>query len=219
MHTVLRSQVLFGILAVFSSQGSAHPHAANGIAGQPLIIRVYSPPDVSPATLNEAMHHATRILATTGVDAIWQGGPTGAPESHIVDQNIPTSEQSLRFEARGYIVVVITRGVPPRCYPDALGYAMPHAQIGANVTIFYDRIERLTERGRVDPSTALGCAMAHEIGHVLLGSTEHTRKGIMKGVWKERDFRMAPLAAVGFTASERAAIQKRLSIKDAGDPQ
>jgi len=215
MHTLLRLRLAWGILAVFSSQGFAHPRPPEAIPGQPLTIRVYSPADVSPRTLNHAMQDAARILSTAGVEPIWQRGPIGARESQVVDLTVPAAGKGPEFQSRGYIVVVIVRGVPAKCFPGALGYALPQAQIGANATIFYDRIERLTEPGVIDLATALGLAMAHEIGHVLLGSTEHTRKGIMKAVWSEDDFRTSPLGALAFTASQCAAIQKRLSVQEA----
>ncbi|MBV9502537.1 MAG: hypothetical protein JO138_24465 [Acidobacteriaceae bacterium] len=214
MHTLLRSRIALGILTLSTCQGFAHPRPPKVISGPPLVIRVYSLPDIPPRTLNQAMHDAARILATAAVDAMWQQGRAGAPESRIVDQSFPVLGKNPGYQARGYIVVVIVRGVPARCFPGALGYALPHARVGANATIFYDRIERLTEPGGIELSTALGCAVAHEIGHVLLGSTEHSHKGIMKGVWNAGDFRMSSLAAVGFTASQRLAIQKRLSIEE-----
>lgn len=213
MHAFLRSRLALGILAVFGWQAFAHPRSAEAISGRPLTIRIYSVSDVSPRTLNHAIQDATRILATAGVDAIWQRGPIGATESQLVDLSVRAAEKGLGYRTRGYIVIVIVRGVPARCFPGALGYALPDAQTGANATIFYDRIERLAEPGAIDLATALGGAMAHEVGHVLLGSTEHSRSGIMKAVLNEHDFRMSPLAAVGFTASQREVIRKRLFVQ------
>jgi hypothetical protein len=50
------------------------------------------------------------------------------------------------------------------------------------VTILYDRIE--TAALAVAPSVTkiLGNALAHEIGHVLLRSEQHSQSGIMKAV-------------------------------------
>jgi hypothetical protein len=90
---------------------------------------------------------------------------------------------------------------------------LPDAQIGVNVTIFYDRLERFSESGEIEGPTLLGHAMAHEIGHVLLGSTtEHSNSGIMKTRWSKADFQVAGLRFMNFTPFERAEVMRRLTL-------
>jgi Zn-dependent peptidase ImmA (M78 family) len=57
--------------------------------------------------------------------------------------------------------------------------------------------------------------MAHEIGHVLLGTTEHCRGGIMKATWSKTDFQVSQRATAEFTAGQYAAIRTRISIQAA----
>jgi hypothetical protein len=39
---------------------------------------------------------------------------------------------------------------------------------------------------RVDEGTLLGRAMTHEIGHLLLGTLDHSEGGLMRRHWSER---------------------------------
>jgi hypothetical protein len=55
--------------------------------------------------------------------------------------------------------------------------------------------------------------MAHEIGHVLLGTTEHSPDGIMKARWGKLDYQRAAMGFLEFTPSQRAAIRERLLIR------
>jgi len=65
-------------------------------------------------------------------------------------------------------------------------------------------------------SILLGDALAHEIGHVLLGGTDHAPGGIMKARWGKADFQDAAMGLLAFNSSERTAIWERLSVQSAG---
>jgi hypothetical protein len=93
-----------------------------------------------------------------------------------------------------------------------LGYSLPDAQSGAQATVFYDRIEALGRLAGISVATLLGHAMAHEIGHVLLGTTEHSSDGIMKARWGKADYQRAAMGFLEFTPSQRAAIKERLIV-------
>jgi hypothetical protein len=57
----------------------------------------------------------------------------------------------------------------------------------------------------------LGHAMAHEIGHVLLGSTEHSPDGIMKARWSTTDYQKAAKGYMKFTPLQCNVIRERAS--------
>jgi len=115
-------------------------------------------------------------------------------------------------DSRSYLAAVIARSVPADYFPGALGYALPDAEIGVNATVFYDRIERFSESGampgEIDLPSLLGYAMAHEIGHVLLGTTGHSPDGIMKARWSQADFQVGGLRFMKFTALQREEISQ-----------
>ena len=64
----------------------------------------------------------------------------------------------------------------------ALGYAAFDANGLPDVmaSVFTDRARRLSREARVDTSEVLGVVIAHELGHLLLGTTAHTDRGLMR---------------------------------------
>lgn len=55
----------------------------------------------------------------------------------------------------------------------------------------------------------LGYTIAHELGHLLLGG-EHTRRGVMRGVWGSSDLLLMSKREIKFTTEERGRIQQAL---------
>jgi hypothetical protein len=93
-----------------------------------------------------------------------------------------------------------------------LGQALIDSQARAGVlaTVFIDRIERLARDLGIDHRILLGRAIAHELGHLLLGTSTHGT-GLMREVWSQKellgtghdDWVLDPLDA--------SAIRRRLS--------
>jgi hypothetical protein len=81
---------------------------------------------------------------------------------------------------------------------------------GTLATIFADRVEALAGEARVDSSSLLGRVIAHEIGHLLLGTTRHNRHGLMRALWLTTELRRdAPIDWM-FSAEEGASMRRHL---------
>ena len=48
----------------------------------------------------------------------------------------------------------------------------------------------------------LGCVMAHELGHLLLGSNSHSDRGIMLSRWEVNQVRHLMMGALLFTPEQ-----------------
>jgi hypothetical protein len=179
--------------------------------GRPLSIHVYNLAEAPAQTLDGGTKVAAEILSLAGVDAAWVPGQPDAEEAQLSDQHIRSAVQER--PARDFLVVRVIRADANRLLPGALGYALPDANFGVHATIFYDRVERLNAPFYVSVATILGCALAHEIGHVLLGSGEHSSAGIMKARWGKADFVAAAMGRFLFTASQGAAIRAGLPAR------
>jgi len=59
-------------------------------------------------------------------------------------------------------------------------------------------------------STLLGRAVAHEIGHLLLGSGEHPRLGLMRALWSHEELRGLKPAHWKFSAREASRMRHTL---------
>ena len=68
-----------------------------------------------------------------------------------------------------------------------LGFAVvdPDTQAGKMATVFHDQVDAVARRTGVARSELLGRALAHEVGHLLLGVRGHSRTGIMRAVWTD----------------------------------
>jgi hypothetical protein len=51
-------------------------------------------------------------------------------------------------------------------------------------TVLIQRVITTAARSGQDVATLLGRVMAHEVGHLVLGSNEHGRTGLMRATWK-----------------------------------
>jgi hypothetical protein len=59
-------------------------------------------------------------------------------------------------------------------------------------------------------SRAMGRALAHELGHYLLASKEHTRRGLMQATHTASDFFDGQRRAFGIDAAQRQSAAARL---------
>jgi hypothetical protein len=93
----------------------------------------------------------------------------------------------------------------PALHPDAFGltYVDRETNRGWLATVFADRIGQASTRAGVDVGTLLGRVMAHEIGHLLLGTGYHGAAGLMRADWPDAfltrtgdDWRFSPREAV-----------------------
>jgi hypothetical protein len=79
--------------------------------------------------------------------------------------------------------------------------------------VFADRVTRTSNRAGANARGVLGRVIAHEIGHLLIGTSHHSRKGLMRAVWTDLELRRSIGLEWRFSASEarsmRAGIARR----------
>jgi hypothetical protein len=207
MNTWAILRVTLGALAICGLQGAAQ-NSANGHLI--LCVHLYDPANVPSKTLNRAIEETANILAVAGVQVLWQPGEPHSAEGRTIDMTRrPVATDGSRDD-RAFVVVRIVRGFPATALPRALGFALPFAQNGVHVTVFYDRIEEVALSVPPGVARILGDALAHEIGHVLLGSEQHSQNGIMKAVWSRADYQH--LAARQFEFLPRDAVVLREEV-------
>jgi hypothetical protein len=106
----------------------------------------------------------------------------------------------------------------------ALAEALPFARSGVRVNVFYDRVQKVMDRHYAAASLAraqsgrwaiLGHVLAHEIGHVLLGTDRHSPGGLMRAAWDHKYLDRMATAPLLFTPNEVRSIQQRLKTRQA----
>ena len=144
-------------------------------AAEPLSIRIYDSLHHSAATLLSARAVAGAILAEGGVPAVsWRDCSSGCTD--------PVRDREL---------LVRIMGAPAGVPAGSLGCAVIDLRTGAGTlaTIYGDRVRVVAARTGVVAATLLGRAFAHEIGHLLLGTSRHTTAGLMRALWSDRELR------------------------------
>jgi hypothetical protein len=208
MNTRAMLRVTLEALVICNLQVAAQ-NSANGHLI--LHVHLYDRANVPSQTLDRAIEETARILAAAGVQVLWQPGEADSPESRTVDMTSRSVATDRLRDDRAFVVVRMVRGVPATALPRALGFALPWAQNGVHVTMFYDRIEEVALSDPPGAAKILGNALAHEIGHVLLGSERHSRNGIMKAVWTRADYQHLAVRQLEFLPREAVVLREEVS--------
>jgi len=82
------------------------------------------------------------------------------------------------------LIVRIT-SAPPSLDPSSLGFSYVDVleRRGTLATVFANRVRALAASAGADDGVLLGRAIAHEIAHLLLGTRDHAKTGLMRGRW------------------------------------
>jgi hypothetical protein len=88
------------------------------------------------------------------------------------------------------------------------------------VNIFYPLVEKLAEKMHIDAPLIFGAGVAHEIGHMYLGTIPeaHSHFGIMCGIWSHREFELLSIGELNFTREEGERIRAAISTAIIGKP-
>jgi hypothetical protein len=171
-----------------------------------ITVRVSNYAQVLPETWGRAEKVATQIFERTGIDVRWLDcflSPKGDYTLSDCKQPIGPTDLILRLVP----VSVATRAH----FGDALGVtAQPEQGTLASASVFYDRVEELGRGGYASKSVILGHAIAHELGHVLLGSHSHAPMGLMRAKWTRQDLQRATIGELLFTGPEAVSIRQNV---------
>jgi hypothetical protein len=160
-----------------------------------LVIRLYDNGALGETDRAAAIATASEILGASNI-------PTSWPDCTLVCQRPMDATE---------VAVRIVRGRTAPFKGDLpLGYSLIDTQQrrGALATIYLDRVEWIAADAGIDPRVVLGRAIAHEIGHLLLGTNEHSPRGLMREVWSRRTLERNAADDWHFSAAETATLQR-----------
>ena len=155
---------------------------------------------VPASLLWDSQATATRIFARIGVELTWRS-------SH--QRKTSKQAESCREEsAARELGVEIVPHAPRNLSGFALAMAIPSADSGVSMTVFYDRVNPLLQQHRAPQAIVLGYVLAHEIAHVLQGIARHSEMGIMRARWTANDFGQMAIGALAFTTEDVALMRR-----------
>jgi hypothetical protein len=195
---------------------SAAPQASKTGQGLRITVRVYDYARVMPETLRQAEEEATRIFHLARVDLEWLDCPTSVEEA----SKYPACEPPLGAMAVDLRILPQSMASRLRSGREQLGFALPSAHPGraSAAWVFFHRVEELAASKDASRSQILGIAIAHEVGHLLLGPDRHSDHGIMRANWGRRDLQEAARGQQFFTTEQgeriRAEVRARMGQSD-----
>lgn len=170
-------------------------------------VRVYNYADASDRMVSRAPNEPGRIIGASGVAVAW------------LDCLAPQGELQLAAEQTGQNCAGLVCGATlvlrifPRSTPANAAFRdtmFGYADGSALASVFYGRVEDLgrdVDRDETEIPVILSHAMAHEIGHLLLGSASHSKTGIMCGQWDRNYLRRALMGRQVFSPGQVEHIQ------------
>jgi len=140
---------------------------AQGVLALSLVVRIYDAYGVPADHLARARAAAEGIMKAAGVAVTWPPCPCLSP-------------------VRQDELVVRVTGASPASTPGSLGFSFVDLGLktGTLATVFADRVQALAAIGGVDEGQLLGRVIAHEISHLLIGTSDHSQQGLMRGEWR-----------------------------------
>jgi hypothetical protein len=153
----------------------SHPH---------LRVRTHDAAGLSPAIRAAALATAGALLERAGIAVTWiECEPPSTPRHEACSQPLGRTDLVLRL-VRVRAAPDAPRHGSGQATRVALGSAMidPTVRGGTLATIYVNRVEHLATAGS-PCDVLLGRAIAHEIGHLLLGTPTHATTGLMTGIW------------------------------------
>ena len=169
----------FAVVAVVACCAAPRAASAQALASREIIVRSYNAFGLTAVSMQRATAAVIGLLDQAGITAHWRDcrmpHTPMARSSDACDDVLSSRELVIR-------IVGTPRAITD---PVVLGYSHvdPQTARGTLATVFADRVRALAPVLRVDEGTLLGRAIAHEIGHLLLGTRDHADAGLMRGFW------------------------------------
>ncbi len=157
-----------------------------------ITVRVLNPAGVPAKTLRKAERAAATILGAAGIAITWLECPC------------------LSALGRHDFWLHLLKDRPPKMQGDTTGFAvlMPERDGAVSYAgVVWPAVEEVADGLESEVSDVLGATVAHEIGHVLLGSKAHTPSGIMCSHLQRTPIGMAARGELRFSPEQARRMQ------------
>jgi hypothetical protein len=178
-------------------------------AGDRITVQVQNLAPESLAAVRGAEPEVSWIFSKSGVEVEFVHCPP--PEMAKPGEQICTEPDDPRF----FVLVIRRDDAPGVACEMSLGFALTGSGKRNHAAILYRRVlETVKENeGAADEKSLLASVMAHELGHLLLGSTKHGST-IMRRGWSRSEFALMAQRRLLFTSEQgeelHAGLQRRV---------
>ena len=167
-----------------------------------IMVRLYSEVQLPPGTLGQAEQEGLRIFRQAGIEIDWVECGAFMPPADPRCKISPDPE---------HLVMRIVKKAS-RAADSVFGMAFLSETDGhgAYGDVFFGSVERLHQECGASVGRVLGHVMAHELGHLMLGTKAHTAIGIMQPHWYREQLRAISQGSLVFTPEQATLMRKRL---------
>jgi hypothetical protein len=195
--------VLLGILA-FTLSETALAAAAGPNPTITILVSNYA--QSPPAILGAAAREAGRILREAGLRTVWLDCRSG--------RFTETSQGPCKRASEANVIWLRVLPAPARnqFQDNTLGFTVNPVL----ASVYYDYAVRVakTDDAEFKLPIILGCVIAHELGHLLLGPNSHSLGGVMQAQWKREQVQQLMMGILLFTPPQselmRAEARRRM---------
>lgn len=79
-----------------------------------------------------------------------------------------------------------------------------------SVEAYYPAVLEAARRHNLPSGAVLGAAIGHEVGHLILGATAHSHRGLMSSNWSRPEFELLSIGELSFTHLEAKPLRNEI---------
>ena len=190
---------------IFPKTLSAHKHVQFSTLN--LTVSVFNDAGVEPSVWLQAQGRASEIMRRSGISLTWLD--CGSPVSRMPDPNCSAISYPTHLSVRVVPKISPVKGhIFGQTFQDAAGE-------GNYVLVYYASIKAFRATTTVPAGELLGCVVAHELGHLLLGTASHSSAGLMSAVWQDPELRQVVRGNLFFNGDEGERMRFRFAAATA----
>lgn len=173
-----------------------------------ITIRIRDYAQANPMVLNHAEKVAGDLLRKADVETRWIDCPIGSSGTGVCSSPLSTLD---------FVINLLPQSMSDgaRFAGGVLGSAIEGTgdNFGFIASVFYDLAKERAAEHQVDFAELLGDAVAHELGHLLLGTNSHSGRSLMSAFWSGNQFRLVAQGGLEFSSSEVKRIEASMNAR------
>lgn len=178
---------------------------ATGAARVVMTVQVYNAASATESEIRKALGGAGRVLRQAGVEAHWVECGSAVRDRMSVPGCVQRSESGL------FVLSILPED--PRGGGNALGFTVLAGRRNGAAVIYPRVVSMLKDNPQYADCNLLASVIAHELGHLLLRSSQHG-EGIMRASWGSDDFAAMKQNRLKFSPAEARELGAGLSWRN-----
>ena len=202
-HFAIEFALLILVLLILLDSPGAFARPNTAIPTMHILVLDYA--DVPPRVLAEAEQETSRIFGPARLQFRWTDcGTRQSP-------HLPSP-----CEGTGVAGEIRLRILPRPLNHNFANSVFGFATAPTYASVYYESARRLIQTvtdSNSNISVILGCLIAHEIGHLLLGTDQHTASGIMQASWDIHQIQRALRGTLGFSSQQAERMRQSVAVR------